>query len=75
MAGSHGIKKETYVQADEKTRIALTFDFFDAIYCRLAEGDKRIKKLENRKKLDTGVSGAFGFIGGFVAMFVRKLFP
>lgn len=75
MPNGHGIKKETYVNADEKTRTALTYDFLDTIYTELKghQGScgKRFEKLERRKKFDTGLSAAMGAIGGFMA-FVGK---
>lgn len=84
---SHGIKKETYVGADEKTGKALTFDLLDNIYKKVEEikgchdnhmevCDARFRKIENRKKKDRALSAASGFGGGFVAMaayYLRKL--
>ena len=78
---SHGIKKETYVEADEKTTKALTYDLLSKVYDKvdnlqvihtehLQVCDGRFRKLENRKKHDTKVSAFFGFLGGFVAFCV-----
>ena len=75
---SHGIKKETYVEADEKTTKALTYDLLSKVYDKvenlqsmhaghLETCDVRFHKLENRKRHDTRISGLFGFLGGFVA--------
>ena len=76
---SHGIKKETYVEADHKTQSALTFDLLDKIYSLVDENseiykehlgicDKRFKKVENNKRKDTAKSSLFGILGGFVAI-------
>ena len=76
---SHGIKKETYVEADEKTTKALTFDLIENLFTKLNETSEfhvkhletcgaRFKKIENRKKRDTAVSVASGFGGGFTAV-------
>ena len=76
---SHGIKKETYVEADEKTTKALTFDLLNKVYEKVEEAEKRhvehlgncdnrFKVLENKKKKDTAVAAASGFGGGFTAV-------
>ena len=38
------------------------------------ELDARIEKLENKRKLDSGISGAMGIFGGFIATLASKLF-
>lgn len=35
--------------------------------------DERFGKIERRKKLDTGVSGFFGLIGGASVMLIKKM--
>lgn len=82
---SHGVKKETYVDADEKTARALTYDMMDAIFHKIDEikecysdhkviCNSRFGKMEKRKKIDTGVAVASGFGGGFVAVLIKKIF-
>jgi hypothetical protein len=69
---SHGIEKETFVNADEKTYRALTFDLLDKLYGTFEghaeEIGDRLRTVENRKKKDTATASLFGFVGGFVAM-------
>ncbi len=82
---SHGIQKKTYVEADEKTTKALTFDMLDNLHdavnsirrCHeehLARCDGRFIKLENKDKrnnlIATGIGGAL--VVGF--QWVRELF-
>lgn len=78
MPNGQGIKKETFIDADEKTRIALTFDLLEEIHsnqCKQLEAcDGRFKKLENRKKFDT--ASAIGSGGGvaFLTVWLKGLF-
>ncbi len=78
---SHGIKKDTYIKADEETTKALTFDLLDNLCTKLDETNEiqrkqvetcnsRFIKIENGKKRDTGIAAASGFGGGFIAMAV-----
>jgi hypothetical protein len=78
---SHGVKKDTFVNANEETTKSLTFDLLDNLYNKVAEAveiqkvqvevcGKRFIKIENNKKKDTGVAAASGFGGGFIAMAV-----
>jgi len=85
---SHGVKKETFVEADDKTTKSLTFDLLDNLYNKMEETvdlqreqvktcNSRFTKIENGKKKDTGVAAATGFGGGFVAMaiyYIRSWF-
>ena len=72
---AHDIKKETYVDADEKTTKALTFDLLDSLFVKMDETSefhvkhleacgRRFKKIENGKKKDTAVAAGSGVIGG-----------
>lgn len=74
---SHGVKKETYVKADDETFKALTYDMLDSLHANVCtkydKHEKRIEKLESRKKLDTGVSAGSGFLGGFIAVIIQKV--
>ena len=76
---SHGIKKETYVDADEKTTKAMTYDLLDNLYTKMDDTaklqvkqvencDKRFTTIEKKKRRDTVVSTASGFGGGGVAV-------
>ncbi len=78
---SHGIKKDTYINADEETTKALTFDLLDSMNHKLDETvnlqtqqveacNGRFKKIEKRKRVDTAVAASSGFGGGFIAMAV-----
>ena len=78
---SHGVKKSTYIDADEKTTKALTYDMLSNLYDKLEElvtcqrsqvmkCDRRMKGLEDRKKKDAAIAASGGFIGGFVAVLI-----
>ena len=85
---SHGIKKETYVNADEKTTKALTFDLLDKLYEKHQETQEihkihlevcnaRFDCLENKKKRDSASASLFGLLGGFLAivvLWIKNLF-
>lgn len=73
------IERETYVEADEKTTKALTYDLLVSLGNKIDEikqchasqvtkCDARIKALEDKKKKDTRTAATTGFMGGFVAM-------
>ncbi len=75
----HDIKKDTYIEADEPTTKALTYDLINGMYIKLEETaefharhlpvcEAKFKALDNRKRKDTAVSVASGFGGGFVAV-------
>lgn len=76
---SHGVKKDTFVEADDKTRNALTYDIMDHISKkvdkmaddtveRVAECRSRFKKIENGKTKDAAKAAAGGVGGGFLAV-------
>jgi len=76
---SQGIAKETYVQADDKTTKALTYDLLNDLHSKvdsLAECqrdqvkscDGRFRTLENNKKRNAAIAASTGFGGGFVAI-------
>ncbi|MHA2064954.1 MAG: hypothetical protein ACXABY_11320 [Candidatus Thorarchaeota archaeon] len=85
---AHGIKKDTYMEADDATTKGLTFDLLNNVSENVDElkgcfrdhlpvCDKRFKTIENKKRKDTAKASAFGFLGGFVAMtgyYIKKLF-
>lgn len=77
MPNGHGVKKETYVGADEETFRALTYDILDSINSntcvKYEDHEKRIKGLEKRKRRDTGIAAGSGFSGGFMAMVIQKV--
>jgi hypothetical protein len=76
---SHGVKKSTFIEADEKTTKALTYDMLSNLYDKLDEliicqktqanlCDERFKSLESRKRKDATIASAGGIFGGFVAV-------
>jgi hypothetical protein len=76
---SHGVKKSTYIEADQLTTKALTYDLLSNLYdkidelvtCQKAQSvdcNQRFKDLENKKKRDAFLISISGFGGGFVAM-------
>ena len=73
---SFPVKKETYVDADEKTYRALSYDMFKSIHdsqkVGFSQHDKRIKCLEKRKKKDSLLEAGMGLMGGLLAMLGRK---
>ena len=85
---SHGVKKETYVNADEVTTKALTFDLLNKLY-EITEETKevfdnqkevcgnRFKKLENNKKKNAVIASASGGVGGgltILGMYIKDFF-
>jgi hypothetical protein len=73
------IQKETYVEADEKTTKALTYDILHGLYNKMDVLNKcyedhlsicehRFDILEKEKKRNAVISGGTGFIGGVVVM-------
>ena len=79
------IPKETFVNADEKTYRSLEYDMLSHILncnetCRtdhdkiLVEHAAEIKKIKNRRHIDTGVSAGSGVLGGFLAMIAKIFF-
>ena len=75
MPNGSGIKKETFLEADEHTQRALTFDLLSEIYknqcVQLEACDNRFKSIEKKRKFDTVLAGSSGLFGGFVAMIVK----
>ncbi len=74
----HEVQKDTYINADDKTRHALTFDMLSSINDELMRHskpcNKRFEALEKSKKKSITITSLFGFLGGFVAMLSMKLF-
>jgi hypothetical protein len=85
---SIGVEKSTYINADDKTTKALTYDMLDSMYNKLEEltehQDVQVKKcdvrmniLESRKRKNTVIAASSGFVGGFaavVAYYIKQLF-
>lgn len=85
---SHGITKDTYVNADSKTTKALTYDMLNDIGKSIEDMkkvhvehlevcNKRFKGLESRRKKDTVIASGSGVIGGFLAVtstWIKNLF-
>ena len=75
MPNGHGIKKETFTEADDKTRIAMTFDLLEEIHDlqqkQMTKCEKRFTVIEKRKWYDKGLAGGMGMIAGFAASLFR----
>ena len=75
------IQKDTYVEADEKTYRALTYDMFHAIIKKQDDYSEklggRVTKLENRGFCDKALTAGSGFVGGAAVMLfiqIKKVF-
>jgi len=75
---THEVQKDTYINADEKTRHALTFDMLISISDELVKHtgpcNRRFEALEKSKRKSITITSIFSFLGGFVAMICIKLF-
>ena len=73
---SDGYSRDTFLGADEQTRIKMTFDIMSSIDDKLTkytqDHETRIKKLENRRWRDKGVASVSGVFGGFLAIFSER---
>ena len=78
---SQGVEKDTYVEADERTTKALTYDLLNSLSVKidmiitshseqLIICNNRFKNIEKSKKKNTAISGFTGLGGGFIAMIV-----
>jgi len=72
---SNGISKETYTGMDTGSKLNVLFDYaIESHRCAHANEEKieeLDKKFDRRKRMDTAVSGASGFVGGAVMVFVK----
>ncbi len=72
---SNGITKDTYKGMDTDSKLNVLFDYaLESYHCACANEEKieeLDKKFDRRKKIDTAVSGASGFVGGAVMVFVK----
>jgi hypothetical protein len=64
------ISRETFHAMDTDGKLGA---LFDVLSVRLKKADCRIDRLEKRKRIDTGIAGVMGIIGGFAAELVGKL--
>lgn len=85
------VSRESFNSADEETKLLLIYDMLNqqnemlrlhaevqATDCKQrGEGyDTRLKKLEGRRKVDTGVAALGGVLGGAIAVIVKlKIWP
>ena len=79
------ISKENFSKIqDPSLKMDITFEYILDMYellckkeqdceTRLGGCDKRFGKLENRKKLDTSISGLMGVVGGFAYAVLKGL--
>ncbi len=71
------ITKDTFKEAPTDTKLNFLFDYISDIHTQQVEHPegckKRFAKLEGRKLKDTGIASALGFVGGFVAVWGKKL--
>lgn len=76
---SHEVERSTYIDADERTTKALTYDMLTNLYRKLSDliecqekqittCTKRFETLETRKRKDSAIAASGGILGGFVAM-------
>jgi len=73
-----GVSKETFMDAAGHTKDGFLFDMLAAMDNRVSEYcddiNKRIAKLEAKRKTDTAVAAGSGFAGGFVAVLGKLIF-
>jgi hypothetical protein len=70
----NGLKMDIDTFHNLKSSEAKLDALYDALVYQMEHCNKRFLRVEGRKKVDTGISAAFGFIGGAVAMLGKKLF-
>ena len=66
------IEKTTYIQADDSTRRAITFDLLKDIQNRVQKFDNRLEKVENCKAkligITAGISATIGAISSLLIL-------
>ena len=69
------ISKETYKGFDVDSKLNVLFDYAIESHRCAVDNEERIEKLDKkfdrRKRVDTAVSGATGFIGGAMMVFFK----
>jgi hypothetical protein len=72
------ITRETYEAMDVDTKLNILFDF---AICSCNDAEKALETSENLKmalrkkvKIDTGIAGMMGFVGGLVGFLTQKMF-
>jgi len=68
--GEYEITEETFKAMKVEERQWMMFTTFNKYRDHT---NKRIVKLEKRKKVDTAVAGIGGFVGGIVAVIMKKI--
>ncbi len=73
-AGEVTVDKETFLEMKIEGQLWLLFKTVQTQRKVDNQLDARIEKLENKRKMDSGISGAMGIFGGFIATLASKLF-
>ena len=72
---ANGISRETYTGMDADSKLNVLFDLQQENHACSCETRDRLEILENkydrRKRFDTAVSGASGFVGGALMVFIK----
>lgn len=72
---ANGISRDTFDGMDVDSKLGVLFDYAKLAnekQCATAAQVEALKqKFDRRKRLDTAVSGASGFMGGAVVVFVK----
>lgn len=72
---ANGITRDTYRELDVNSKLNVLFDYAQKQHdksCATADQLEELSdRFERRKRVDTAVSGASGFIGGALMVFVK----
>lgn len=74
---TNGIEKDTFQGMQTEAKLNVLFDYVreirDKPECQIGKCEPRLKKLEDRKWKDRGISSASGLFGGFIAVITLKI--
>jgi hypothetical protein len=72
---ANGISRDTYLGMDVDSKLNVLFDYAQKQHDKSCATSDQLEALsdrfEKRKRVDTAVSGASGFIGGALMVFVK----